>query len=166
MKNYLQKGATLAFVAGADYLAGAPVILGSMIGMVEAAVLTGATGSAAVEGVFSVDKVSAQAWAQGDKIYWDVSLAKFTNVADTDSVFAGVAAKAAANPSAKGELKLVVGGAGTAAEVVFAAGANLVGVDGTGSNAAPLAGTETRLDALDTAVAAIILALKNADLMA
>lgn len=38
----------------------------------------------------------------------------------------------------------------------FSPGANLVGVDGTGSNAAPLAGTETRLDALDTAVDALV----------
>ena len=43
---------------------------------------------------------------------------------------------------------------------------NLVGVDGTGSNAAPLAGTESRLDAIEAKVDALILALKNAGLMA
>lgn len=53
-----------------------------------------------------------------------------------------------------------------AAAVVFAAGANLAGVDGTGSNAAPLAGTETRLDALDTAVAAIIANMQSSGQMA
>jgi hypothetical protein len=52
-----------------------------------------------------------------------------------------------------------------AAAVSFSAGTNLVGVDGTGSNAAPLAGTETRLDALETAILAIISALQAADLM-
>lgn len=36
-----------------------------------------------------------------------------------------------------------------AAATVYTAGAALVGVDGTGSNAAPLAGTNTRLAALD-----------------
>lgn len=42
---------------------------------------------------------------------------------------------------------------------------NLVGVDGTGSNAAPLAGTESRLDALEAKVDAILAALKAASLM-
>jgi hypothetical protein len=43
--------------------------------------------------------------------------------------------------------------------------ANLVGVDGTGSNAAPLAGTESRLDAIESKVDALIAALKAAGLM-
>ena len=42
---------------------------------------------------------------------------------------------------------------------------NLVGVDGTGSNAAPLVGTEARLDAIEAKVDAIITALKAASLM-
>jgi hypothetical protein len=38
--------------------------------------------------------------------------------------------------------------------------ANLVGVDGVGSNAAPLVGTEARLDALEAKLDALIAALK------
>lgn len=49
---------------------------------------------------------------------------------------------------------------------VFGATANLVGVDGTGSNAAPLVGTEARLDAIEAKINAVITALKNAGLMA
>lgn len=44
--------------------------------------------------------------------------------------------------------------------------ANLVGVDGTGSNAAPLAGTESRLDVIEAKVDAVIAALIAAGLMA
>jgi hypothetical protein len=44
--------------------------------------------------------------------------------------------------------------------------ANLVGVDGTLSNAAPLVGTESRLDAIEAKVDAVIAALKAANLMA
>jgi hypothetical protein len=53
------------------------------------------------------------------------------------------------------------------AESVAAIGAtaNLVGVDGTGSNAAPLAGTEARLDALEAKMDALLAALKAAGLM-
>ena len=44
--------------------------------------------------------------------------------------------------------------------------AALVGVDGTGSNAAPLAGTEARLDVVEAKIDAILAALKAAGLMA
>lgn len=43
---------------------------------------------------------------------------------------------------------------------------DLVGVDGTGSNAAPLAGTESRLDAIEAKVDAIIGALVAAGVLA
>lgn len=43
---------------------------------------------------------------------------------------------------------------------------DLVGVDGTGNNAAPLTGTESRLDAVEAKVDAVIAALKAAGLMA
>ena len=52
-----------------------------------------------------------------------------------------------------------------AAHVANITSSNLVGVDGTGSNAAPLAGTETRLDALEAKVNAILAALQAASLM-
>jgi hypothetical protein len=42
---------------------------------------------------------------------------------------------------------------------------DLVGVDGTGSNAAPLAGTEARLDAIEAKIDALIGALVDAGLM-
>ena len=42
---------------------------------------------------------------------------------------------------------------------------NLVGVDGTGSNAAPLVGTEARLDAIEAKVDALLAALVTAGLM-
>lgn len=59
-------------------------------------------------------------------------------------------------------------GANAQAAAVAAIGAtsNLVGVDGTGSNAAPLVGTEARLDAIEAKVDAVIAALKAASLMA
>jgi hypothetical protein len=56
--------------------------------------------------------------------------------------------------------------ASQAAAVADITSSNLVGVDGTGSNAAPLAGTETRLDAIESKINAILAALKAAGLMA
>lgn len=43
---------------------------------------------------------------------------------------------------------------------------NLVGVDGTGSNAAPLVETESRLDTIEAKIDAVIAALKASGLMA
>lgn len=48
-----------------------------------------------------VDKVSAQAWTAGEKIYLDAGNQLFTTVS-TDNTLAGVAAAAAANPSSTG----------------------------------------------------------------
>ena len=167
MKNYIQPGEVISFTAGADIASGDLVFIGDLPGIACADVANGGSGEAQLKGVFTLSKVSAQAWTAGDRIYYDASLAKVTNVKDTDTKFVGFAVAAADNPSSTGKV-LLAGGAlsGQAALVAFSAGSNLVGVDGTGSNAAPLAGTETRLDALDTAVAAIITALKNAGLMA
>lgn len=79
-----------------------------------------------------------------------------------------VLAVAMANKVAAKELASAVdaGGNTQAAHVANITSANLVGVDGTGSNAAPLAGTETRLDALEAKVNAILAALQAAGLMA
>lgn len=46
--------------------------------------------------------------------------------------------------------------AAPAAQPAYTPGADLVGVDGTGSNAAPVAGTEARLDAADAQIQSLI----------
>jgi predicted RecA/RadA family phage recombinase len=57
-------------------------------------------------GVIALVKVSAQAWAEGDKIFWDVSQSKATNVFGANARFIGIAVAAAANPSATGKVRL------------------------------------------------------------
>ena len=76
---------------------------------------------------------------------------------------------ALADRKAAAELSAAIdSGSNTPAASVAALGAtvNLVGVDGTLSNAAPLVGTEARLDAIEAKVDAVIAALKAAGLMA
>lgn len=51
-------------------------------------------------------------------------------------------------------------GSPAAAVAAMGATSNLVGVDGTGSNAAPLVGTESRLDAVEAKIDQVIAALK------
>lgn len=65
-------------------------------------------------------------------------------------------------------ISAIESGANAQASAVAALGAtaNLVGVDGTANNAAPLAGTESRLDAVEAKVDAVIAALKASSQMA
>lgn len=76
---------------------------------------------------------------------------------------------AMADKKSAAELAAAVDAAGNAqAAAIAAIGAttDLVGVDGTGSNAAPLVETEARLDAIEAKIDALIAALKAAGLMA
>lgn len=75
----------------------------------------------------------------------------------------GIANKAIADAIAD---QIDSGGNPVAANVAaIGATADLVGVDGTGSNAAPLVETEARLDAVEAKIDAVIAALKTAGLM-
>lgn len=76
-KNYESDGNTIQWTNGtaAAVASGQLVKVGpGMLGVALVAIAIGATGSVAVEGVFSgVPKVSAAVFAQGEKLIWDVS---------------------------------------------------------------------------------------------
>jgi len=169
-KKYVQEGETIEYAnAGAAILSGAVVAIGNQVGVAEVDIAA-TTGSGSVQmcGVFSLAKVGSQAWAQGDLVFWDKTNLRFTKTASSDAdLAAGIAWEAVGSGAGEttGKVKLLSAAGRKAAIVAYSAGTNLVGVDGTGSNAAPLTGTETRLDDIDTAIAAIITALKNAGLM-
>ena len=77
MINYVQKGEVIDFVAAADVVSGQVVAIGNILGVACAAVANGATGKAAIRGVFTVPKVSAAVIANGESLTWDVSAAAF-----------------------------------------------------------------------------------------
>jgi len=104
-RNYLQEGDTLTLVAPYDRTAGQAAKIGSIIAIAANDVLSGADGEFMTEGVFEVNKTSAQAWTQGVKLYWDDTAKEFTSVS-TSNTLAGVATEAAANPSSTGKIRL------------------------------------------------------------
>lgn len=169
MKNYVEKGDVLEYTnsTGSDIASGDVVVSGSIVGVAMTDIADTETGSVQVEGVVRLTKKAALAITQGDMLFWDSTPGEITKTA-ADGVPIGVAFTSQGGSDTTVDVKLSGRGTGLpqAAAVSFSAGSNLAGVDGAGSNAAPLAGTETRLDALDTAVAAIITSLKAADLMA
>lgn len=77
MKNYLQEGDSIAFTAAAATVSGQVVKLGNILGVSTGDVANGATGQAALEGVFTVPKVSGAVIAAGESLTWDVSAAAF-----------------------------------------------------------------------------------------
>lgn len=110
MINYLQPGNIIEITAPVGgVVSGAPVVVNQMIGIAAKTADAGAAVNIQITGVFTVNKVSAQAWAEGSPIYWDAAEEKFTIV--EGGLFAGLATAVAANPTSTGSLLLVPGSA-------------------------------------------------------
>ena len=82
MINYIQQGNRITYTnsSGSTISAGAVVAVGNIIGIACADIANGASGALAIEGVFVVPKASGasgHAIAQGEKVLWDTSAAKF-----------------------------------------------------------------------------------------
>ena len=106
MKTYSQDGETLTFTAVSP---GAVSGTGQKIGdILVIATMTAATGvlfTGQRTGVVTHAKVSAQAWTEGQQINWD-NTARLMTTVTTGNFKVGVAAAAAANPSATGVVVL------------------------------------------------------------
>ncbi|MGU3668001.1 DUF2190 family protein [Methylobacterium sp. A49B] len=107
MKNFLQNGDALNVVAPAGgVLSGQPLVVGKIFGVAGSTRLVGETFALWRKGVFSLPKTNAQAWAQGDSLYWDAANSVVTNVNSASLLPVGYAADAAANPSSIGPVLL------------------------------------------------------------
>lgn len=126
METYVQPGKTLNLTApGGGVVSGTGVLIGALFVVPTVTAAAGEKFSAFVAGVIEHGKVSAQAWTEGQRLYWNAGLSQVTSVA-TDGVFIGVAAAAAANPSSTGKVLLAAGKA-ELAEGQQAANANTSG---------------------------------------
>lgn len=86
--------------------AGDPVIIAGGAGIQQDTVASGAVGAVMIGGQHLVNKISAQAWVEGEIIFLDISPLEFTSVASGNTK-AGWAFKVAANPSDQGEIYLL-----------------------------------------------------------
>jgi predicted RecA/RadA family phage recombinase len=106
MKNYVGPGEVLELTApSGGVVAGTAYLIGSLVVVATVTAAEGAKFSALAQGVVTHAKVSAQAWTEGAKIYWDNTAKNFTTTASGNTL-AGVAAAAAANPTATGTIRL------------------------------------------------------------
>lgn len=93
MKNYIQPGNTVTLTAPYDVSSGDGFLVGSVFGVATGAALNGAAVEAALVGVFDLKKAGSQAWAAGDKIYWDNTAKEATKTASGNTLI-GVAVEA------------------------------------------------------------------------
>ena len=96
MKNYVQPGKTITLVAPYAVSSGDGLLVGAIFGVATASAAIGETVEAALVGIFDIKKVASQAWAVGDKVYWD-NTAKETTKTATSNTLIGVAVEAVAN---------------------------------------------------------------------
>jgi predicted RecA/RadA family phage recombinase len=106
MKNYLQHGDRITVTAPTGGVAsGAPVLVGAIFGVANFTAAEGKEVEIDLIGVFSLAKVSALAIAIGDKLYYDAATG-LVNKTSSGNSLVGVAASAAANPSATVAVRL------------------------------------------------------------
>ena len=105
MRNYIQPGCKVTVAAPYDRTSGQGALVGSLFGVASSDVASGATGVFETEGVFELEKNSAEAWTVGEKLYWD-NTAKVVTATATSNTLIGCALEAAANPSSTGIVRL------------------------------------------------------------
>ena len=111
MKNYVQKGDALDFVApSGGVVSGTAVLIGVTLVIPVTSAAEGETFAGAVEGVFELPAATSQAWATpGLKIYWDGTNDLLTTTASGNSLV-GITAAPKGSAAAVGNVKLRVGG--------------------------------------------------------
>ena len=106
MKTYAQEAAVVSFTApSGGVVSGTAYLIGSLLVVATHSAAEAATFQGQVTGIVTHAKTSAQAWTEGAKIYWDNSGKVFTTTSGGNTLV-GVAAAAAANPSATGSIRL------------------------------------------------------------
>lgn len=106
MKTFVQPGDVLSLTAPYDVTSGKGFQIGALFAVAQFDALSGAAVEGLRKGVLDLAKVSAQAWAVGESIYWDNSAKLATNVKGTANLRIGTAVAVAANPTSTGRLVL------------------------------------------------------------
>lgn len=106
MKNFVQPGEDLTLIAPAGGVtSGLGVKIGQLFVVAKSTAAATEEFVGSATGVFDLAKVSAQAWAVGDLLYWD-DTAKLVTAVVADNFKIGAATAIALNPTSTGNVKL------------------------------------------------------------
>ncbi|MFC5551762.1 DUF2190 family protein [Massilia aerilata] len=106
-RNYVQEGDVLDYTAGGvAVLSGAMVAMGKRVGIALGDIPALTTGSVAVTGVWTVNKLATDVVAQGDVLYWDADDFRLTTTATAPNVVAGYATAPAGAGAATVRIKI------------------------------------------------------------
>ena len=86
MKNYVQPGHTVPLPAPYAVASGDGLLVGAIFGVATANAAIGDAVEATLVGVFDLKKVASQAWAAGDKVYWDNTAKEVTKTATANTL--------------------------------------------------------------------------------
>jgi len=90
MKNFVQPGHTITLAAPDAVTSGAGVLVGAIFGIAAHDAASGEPVETVTTGVFDLNKIGSEAWAVGDKVYWDNTGKRCTKIV-TDNTLIGVA---------------------------------------------------------------------------
>jgi predicted RecA/RadA family phage recombinase len=108
MKNYVQDGDFITATAGATITAGQLVVIGSLFGVAQDSVASGAQYTAALEGVFTLAKATGASTgpAQGAPVY-RISASNLVTAASSGNTLCGYAFEAAADGASTVRVRLL-----------------------------------------------------------
>ncbi|MGH8121447.1 MAG: DUF2190 family protein [Rudaea sp.] len=113
MKNFVQPGVKMPFIGSGDVVSGAGVVISTLLGVASHDVASGASGTAAIEGVFTLPKLSTAVIGQGDRLTWDIDSSPpqfiVASAATGDLANCAVAFAAAGNGATTVQAKLTPG---------------------------------------------------------
>lgn len=106
-QNYVQEGDVLNYTnaSGSTIASGTAVLIGTWLGVALADIANTATGSVAIEGVFTVPKLSTDVVTQGAILYWDNTNKRLT-LTSAGNTQVGHAFAAAGNGATSVQIKL------------------------------------------------------------
>jgi len=103
----------LTMIAGAAYTSGTPVLIGNALGVPISSVASGAKVAMVFRGRVKLDKTTAEAWVQGDELFWVAGTSKLTTTVGSNKAV-GQAGVAAGASDTEGWIDLALGNADNA----------------------------------------------------
>ena len=100
MKNAAQPGRTIPLPAPYAVTSGDGLLVGAIFGFASTSVGAGESVETTLVGVFDIKKTAAQAWAIGDKVYWD-NVAKEATKTSTNNTLIGAAIEPVGNSTSE-----------------------------------------------------------------